>query len=275
MDQCCRWGTEVTKETTLKRVASPGNPRIRFDILTIFPALLAGPFDESILRRARQQGIIEVAVHDIRDWATDKHRSVDDTTYGGGAGMVMMAPPIVSAAEDLLREDATSTKVVILSPAGRLFTQASAEEWATLDRLLLISGRYEGIDDRVREILNAEDVSIGDYVLTGGELAAAVIVDAVARLVPGVITAESTADESHGESLVEYPHYTRPPEYRGLKVPEVLLSGHHGQIASWRRTQAIRRTAERRPDLIAKANLTSAERADVEHLARNTVSQSK
>jgi tRNA (guanine37-N1)-methyltransferase len=236
---------------------------------------LTGPFDESIIKRARQQGIFEIAVHDIRDWATDKHHSVDDTTYGGGAGMVMMAPPIVAAAEELLGNDTERAKTLILSPAGRLFTQALAEEWATLDRLLLISGRYEGIDDRVREILNAEDVSIGDYVLTGGELAAAVIVDAVARLVPGVITAASKADESHGESLVEYPHYTRPPEYRGLTVPEVLLSGHHGQIASWRRAQSIRRTAERRPDLIAKANLTPAERAEVEHLADKTVSQSK
>jgi tRNA (guanine37-N1)-methyltransferase len=265
----------VTHETSLEPCASTGNPRIRFDILTIFPALLSGPFDESILKRARQQGVIEIVVHDIRNWATDKHRSVDDTTYGGGAGMVMMAPPIVTAAEELIGNHVGHVKAVILSPAGRLFNQALAEEWATLDRLLLISGRYEGIDDRVREILDAEDVSIGDYVLTGGELAAAVIVDAVARLVPGVITAESTADESHGESLVEYPHYTRPPEYRGLTVPEVLLSGHHGQIASWRRAQAIRRTAERRPDLIAKADLTPAERAEVERLAKETVSQSK
>jgi tRNA (guanine37-N1)-methyltransferase len=240
-------------------------PKLRFDILTIFPSMFAGPFEESILKRAINQGIIQLSVHDIRDWASDRHRTVDDTPYGGGAGMVMMAPPIVSAAEDVLGDDRESAKVIILSPAGRLFNQDLAWELSQQQRLLLICGRYEGIDDRVRAVLNAQEVSIGDYVLTGGELAAMVIVDAVARLVSGVITAESTASESHDEYLVEYPHYTRPPVFRGHPVPEVLLSGHHAQIAAWRRLQSIRRTAERRPDLISKANLTSRERADLEH----------
>jgi tRNA (guanine37-N1)-methyltransferase len=249
----------VTDSTTLLNQ----NFKIRFDILTIFPAMFAGPFDESILKRAIQQGIIQVNIHDIRDWTSDRHRAVDDTPYGGGAGMVMMAPPVVSAAEEVLGTDREQAKVVILSPAGRLFNQKLAWEFSKETRLLLICGRYEGIDDRVREELNADEISIGDYVVTGGEIAAMVIVDAVARLVPGVITAESKASESHDEFLVEYPHYTRPPVFRGRAVPEVLLSGHHAQIAAWRREQSVRRTAERRPDLISKADLTPAERAEL------------
>jgi tRNA (guanine37-N1)-methyltransferase len=225
--------------------------------------MFAGPFDESILKRAIQDGIIQVNIHDIRDWTADRHRTVDDTPYGGGAGMVIMAPPVVSAAEDVLGNDRESAKVLILSPAGRLFNQDLAWELSKEKRLLLICGRYEGIDDRVREELRAEEISIGDYVVTGGELAAMVIVDAVARLIPGVITAESTKSESHDEFLVEYPHFTRPPVYRGRAVPDVLLSGHHAQIAAWRRAQSVRRTAERRPDLISKADLSSAERAEL------------
>jgi tRNA (guanine37-N1)-methyltransferase len=223
--------------------------------------MFAGPFDESILKRAIDQGIIEVNIHDIRNWTTDRHRTVDDSPYGGGAGMVMMAPPVVAAAEAVLGADRETAKVLILSPAGRLFNQGRAREFSHEKRLLLICGRYEGIDDRVREELNAEEVSIGDYVVTGGELAAMVVIDAVARLVPGVITTESTASESHDEYLVEYPHFTRPPVFRGRAVPDVLLSGHHAQIAAWRRAQSIRRTAERRPDLISKAELNPAERA--------------
>lgn len=239
-------------------------PRLRFDILTLFPALLSGPFDESILKRAQQSGIIQILTHDIRDWSTDKHRTVDDTPYGGGAGMVLMAPPIVAAVEDLLSAARGQTQVLILSPAGRPFSQETASNLATFDQVVLICGRYEGIDDRVREILAAEELSIGDYVLTGGELAAAVVVDAVARLVPGVISAESTVGESHDDSLVEYPHYTRPQEFRGRKVPEILLSGHHAQIDAWRRAQAVQRTAERRPDLIARVNLTPKEKAQLD-----------
>jgi tRNA (guanine37-N1)-methyltransferase len=237
--------------------------KLKFDILTIFPSMFAGPFDESILKRAIDLGIVQIDIHDIRDWTTDRHRTVDDTPYGGGAGMVMMAPPIVSAAEDVLGDDRDDAKVLILSPAGRLFTQDFARELSGEKRLLLICGRYEGIDDRVSDELNADEVSIGDYVITGGELAAMVVVDAVTRLVPGVITAESTASESHDEFLVEYPHFTRPPVFRGRPVPEVLLSGHHAQIAAWRRSRSVQRTAERRPDLVEKAGLTPAERANL------------
>jgi tRNA (guanine37-N1)-methyltransferase len=254
----------VTELPSSASEVSTQSPKLRFDILTIFPGIFAGPFDESILKRAIQQEIIGVIVHDIREWATDKHRTVDDTPYGGGAGMVMMAPPVVAAAEELLGDDRENAKVIILSPAGRLFSQPLAREFSEQKRLLLICGRYEGIDDRVRQELNADEISIGDYVLTGGELAAMVIVDAVARLVPGVITADSTATESHDEYLIEYPHFTRPADFRGRTVPEVLLSGHHAQIAAWRRAQAIRRTAERRPDLIARSKLTPAERKEVE-----------
>jgi tRNA (guanine37-N1)-methyltransferase len=254
----------VTVADFRSSIPNYSKPKIQFDILTLFPGLFEGPFSESILKRAQQSGIIEIRIHDIRDWATDKHRTVDDTPYGGGAGMVMMAPPVVAAAETVLDQRAGKRRVLIMSPAGRLFTQDMANEWSTLDTLLLICGRYEGIDDRAREILNAEEISIGDYVLTGGELPAAVIVDAVARLVPGVITAESTQRESHGESLVEHPHFTRPPVFRGIGIPEVLLSGHHAQIEAWRRSESIRRTAERRPDLLAIADLTPSERAQLE-----------
>jgi tRNA (guanine37-N1)-methyltransferase len=235
---------------------------LRFDLFTLFPTMFQGPLDESIIKRARQRELIDIALHDIRDWATDRHRTVDDTPYGGGAGMVMMAPPVVSAVESVLGDAliAPDTRVIILSPAGRLLDQSLAQELSRSRRLALICGHYEGIDERAAEILQAEEISIGDYVLTGGELAAMVLLDVVARLVPGVIAQESISDESHSASLVEYPHYTRPFDVRGLQPPDVLLSGHHGNIARWRREQAIRRTAQRRPDLLAHAQLTDQER---------------
>jgi len=233
---------------------------MRFDIYSLFPAMFAGPFDASILKRAQSSGAIELAVHDIRDWAAGKHRTADDTPYGGGAGMVMMAPPIVAAVEATLGSDLATTPVVVMSAAGRRFTQAVARELAALPRLALICGHYEGIDERAAAVLGADELSIGDFVLTGGELAAMVVVDAVARLVPGVIDAASIAEESHDSGLLEYPHYTRPAEFRGLTVPEVLLSGHHAEIARWRREEAIKRTARRRPDLLAGAGLTERER---------------
>lgn len=229
---------------------------MRFDIFTIFPGALEGPFSQSILRRARERELIAVGIHDIRAWSTDRHRSVDDYPYGGGAGMVMQAPPIVAAVREVLAEDMDQTEVIILSASGELLSQRLAEELARLPRLALICGHYEGIDERVRVRLNAREISIGDYVLTGGELGAAVLVDAVARLVPGVIDAESLADESHSEGLLEYPHYTRPPEFEGLTVPEVLLSGHHARIAQWRRWQSLCRTLARRPELLQRARLT-------------------
>lgn len=250
-------GTDKASDPT----SGPGAASIRFDIFTLFPAMFAGPFDLSILRRARERGLVEIHVHDIRDWTTDRHRTADDTPYGGGAGMVMAAPPLVAAVEDVLGEERSSTHVALMSAGGRLFRQEIALEFAAQRRIALLCGHYEGVDERAAEILGAEPLSIGDYVLTGGELAAMVVVDAVARLVPGVIDAASIAEESHGEGLLEYPHYTRPSIFRGLAVPEVLLSGHHANIAAWRRQQAIVRTAHYRPDLLESASLSAQEQA--------------
>jgi tRNA (guanine37-N1)-methyltransferase len=233
---------------------------VRFDVFTIFPNIFAGPLSESILKRAQEQGLVSIHLHNIRDWATDRHRSVDDEPYGGGPGMVMMAPPIVHAVETVLGPELEQTPVILLTPSGEVFNQDLARELAQYPRLALICGRYEGIDDRVRIILRARELSIGDYVLTGGELAAAVIIDVVSRLVPGVIDPESLAEESHTSGLLEYPQYTRPPVFRGLAVPEVLLSGNHARIAEWRRQQALCRTRARRPDLLAKAQLSEKDR---------------
>lgn len=228
----------------------PARPSLRVDVFTLFPGMFAGPLTESILQRARDQGLLEINLHDFRQWATDRHRTVDDTPYGGGAGMVIKAPPLISAVESVLGPELESTTVVLLSASGRLFTQAVAREFASCKRLALICGHYEGIDERVAEILHADLISIGDYVLTGGELPAMVIIDAVARLVPGVIDEASIAEESHSADLVEYPHYTRPAEFWGLHVPNVLRTGNHARIQKWRRHQALRRTARWRPDLL-------------------------
>ena len=233
---------------------------MRFDVFTLFPGMFAGPLDESIIKRARAAGLVEIAIHDIRDWTTDRHRTADDTPYGGGAGMVMMAPPIVTAVEETLGDELPETEVILLSAGGELFRQSVARELATRRRIALICGHYEGVDERVVSTLGARELSIGDYVLTGGELPAMVVLDAVTRLVPGVIDAASIAEESHEQSLVEHPQYTRPATFRGLVVPDILMSGHHANIARWRREQAIRRTARRRPDLFATADLTADER---------------
>lgn len=223
----------------------------RIDIFSLFPAMFTGPMSESILKRAQASATLDIRIHDIRDWTQDRHRTADDTPYGGGAGMVMKAPPIVEAVEGVLGDEISTTHIAIMSAGGRRFTQALAREFATKPRLALICGHYEGIDDRVGNILDADELSIGDYVLTGGELPAMVIADSVSRLVPGVIDAESIIEESHSTTGVEYPHYTRPVEYRGLRVPDILLSGHHANIDAWRREQAAERTARWRPDLIS------------------------
>ncbi len=233
---------------------------MRIDIFSIFPEMFAGPFEASIIRRARERGLVQIGVHNIRDWATDKHQMTDDTPYGGGGGMVMKPEPIFAAVEAVRAEDACP--VILLSPQGRVLTQAVAAALAAQPRLLLICGRYEGVDERVRAHLATDELSIGDYVLSGGELAAMVVVDAVVRLLPGALGYEHSArEDSHATGLLEGPHYTRPAEFRGWGVPEVLVSGHHARVAAWRRQQALLRTLARRPDLLARAPLTPAERA--------------
>jgi len=244
---------------------------MRFDVLTLFPQIFAGPLQESILKRAIDAGRLTVAVHNIRDYAVDKHHVTDDVPYGGGGGMVMKPEPIFAAVEAVLGSDdaareAPRPPIILLTPQGRLFTQAVAHELAAHDWIVLLCGRYEGVDERVRQFLVTDEISIGDYVLTGGELPALVVVDAVTRLLPGVLgDPGATMDDSHADGLLEYPHYTRPADYRGHPVPDVLLSGHHAEVARWRREQSLRRTWERRPDLLARARLSQA---DLEFLSQ-------
>jgi tRNA (guanine37-N1)-methyltransferase len=233
---------------------------MRFDILTLFPGIFEGPFRESIVGRAIEAGLVIVAIHNLRHYGLGKHRVTDDAPYGGGGGMVMKPEPIFEAVEAVLGPDRPSTLVVLLTPQGRLFTQEMAWDFAARERMLLICGRYEGVDERVCQHLVDEEVSIGDYVLTGGEIPATVIVDAVVRLLPGVLGDPGAArKDSYAEGLLEYPQYTRPPVYRGYPVPEVLLSGNHAEIERWRRREALRRTLERRPDLLGRAQLTPEE----------------
>ncbi len=234
---------------------------MRFDIFTLFPEVFHPYIDVSIIGRARKSGALEVHLHNIRDWATDKHRTVDDEPYGGGGGMVMKAEPIFAAVESVLGRP-PQAPVILLTPQGRPFSQKVARELAELPRVALLCGRYEGIDERVRQHLVTDEISIGDYVLTGGELAALVVLDAVTRLLPNVLGDPDAPDkDSHATGLLEHPHYTRPAVFRGWEVPPVLLSGDHGKIARWRREQSLLRTLHRRPDLLAKAQLTEEDRA--------------
>lgn len=248
---------------------------MRFDIFTLFPEMFRGPLDESILARARERGLLEVALHNPRDVTTDRHHIVDDYPYGGGAGMVMKPEPLFTAVE----QAGVTGRIILLSPQGRVFSQEIARELATEARITLICGHYEGVDERVREHLVTDEISLGDFVLTGGELAAMVLVDAVARLLPGVLAAGSTQEESHTAGLLEYPHYTRPADFRGWRVPEMLLSGNHAAIARWRRKESLRRTRARRPDLFALLELTPLDRkllaeldaeAEIEDAERNS-----
>jgi len=221
--------------------------------------MFEGPFGASIIRRARERRLVNMHIHNIRDWATDKHQMTDDTPYGGGGGMVMKPEPIFAAVEDV-RGDALCP-TILLSPQGRVLTQHVAQEIAQHERIILICGRYEGVDERVREHLVTDELSIGDYVISGGEPAAIVVVDALVRLLPGALGYElSAAEDSHATGILEGPHYTRPPEFRDWSVPEILLSGHHANVEKWRRQQALLRTLQRRPDLLESAELTEEER---------------
>jgi len=221
---------------------------MKIDVLTLFPAMFAGPLDESIIKRAREAGLLDLKIHNLRDYAHDRHKTVDDRPFGGGPGMLLKPEPIFEAVEKLGRQ---RTRVILVSPSGRTFNQAIARELAQLDDLLMIAGHYEGFDERVRQEIADDELSIGDYVLTNGALPVMVIIDAVTRLLPGVLGDEESAhEESFSHGLLEYPQYTRPATFRGITVPEVLLSGNHAEIAKWRAEQARTRTKERRPDLL-------------------------
>lgn len=238
---------------------------MRFDVLTIFPRIFESPLDETILRRAIDSGLIEVAVHDLRGWATDRHRTVDDYPFGGGAGMVMKPEPLFAAVEAIQPLAEPPATVVLMSPQGRRLDHGLVAELAAKERLLLVCGRYEGVDERVREHLVDIEISVGDFVVSGGELPALLVIDAVARRVPGVLGGEASLDEESFEGgLLEYPQYTRPADFRGWTVPDVLLSGHHAEIDKWRRAQRIERTRALRRDLLATADLTEAERRALE-----------
>jgi tRNA (guanine37-N1)-methyltransferase len=239
---------------------------MRFDIFSILPEVFTPYLESSILQRARQRGLIDIRIHNIRDYTHDKHHTTDDTPYGGGGGMVMKPEPIFEAMESVLgplpaSRQLTPVPVILLTPQGRVFTQRVAEELTRYERIALICGRYEGVDERIRDHLVTDEISIGDYVLTGGELPALVIVDALSRLIPGVLgDPDGAQDDSHSMGLLEYPHYTRPPEFRGWSVPDVLLSGDHGKIERWRREQALLRTFNKRPDMLEKADLSDADK---------------
>ena len=244
---------------------------MQFEVFTLLPEVFPPYLEASILQKARQRRLIDVRVHNIRDYTHDRHHTTDDTPYGGGGGMVMKPEPVFEAIETVLGFEAgqvpSSLPVILLTPQGRVFTQRIAEELAAHERIALLCGRYEGVDERIREHLVTDEISIGDYVLTGGELPALMIIDAVSRLIPGVLGDPTGAeDDSHSMGLLEYPHYTRPPEFRDWQVPEILLSGDHGRIEKWRREQALQRTLRRRPDILEKAELSEADKKMLEKL---------
>jgi len=234
---------------------------MRIDVLTLFPAMFDGPMTESMLWKARDRGLLDLRLHDIREFSTDKHRKVDDIPYGGGGGMIMQPEPLVRAVERVLEDAPPNVPVILMSPQGRVFSHAIAKELAQQERIVILCGRYEGVDERVRELVVTDEISIGDYVLTGGELPAMVVIDAVVRHIPGVLGARWAADQdSHADGVLEGPHYTRPPVFRGLPVPDVLQQGNHEEIVRWRREQGLRRTWQNRPDLLLKARLTDEEK---------------
>ena len=241
---------------------------MKFDIVTIFPRMVQAGLAEGVVSRGIEQRLLDVAVHDLREFTTDRHRSVDDTPYGGGPGMVMKVEPLVKAVESVRSTRGAGT-VVLLSPQGRPFTQGEAVRLRNLGHVVLVCGRYEGMDDRVAALVGAEEISIGDYVLSGGEFAALVVLDSVSRLVPGVVgDAQSVEQESFAGGVLDYPHFTRPLEYRGLKVPDVLVSGHHAEVRRWRKRAALDRTLQRRPDLLEHATLDDESRTLLDELRR-------
>lgn len=234
---------------------------MNFDVITIFPSIFYTYLSEGILKRAIKKGLVHVKVHNLRDYTTDKHRTVDDYPYGGGPGMVMKPEPFFNAVRTI-KSDGIESYTIMLSPQGKIFNQETAVMFSKINkRLILLCGRYEGIDERVRKALVDVELSIGDYVLTGGELPALVIIDSIVRLLPGALgDEESLIEESFSWGILDYPHYTRPPEFEGLRVPDILLSGHHQEIALWRRKEALRRTLKIRPDLLEKADLTEIDK---------------
>ena len=239
---------------------------MQFEVFTLLPDIFPPYLDSSIIQRARQRDLVSVRIHNIREYTQDRHHVTDDTPYGGGGGMVMKPEPVFKAIESVLGSP-PACPVILLDPQGRVFSQAVAEELSRHRQLALICGRYEGIDERIREHLATDEISIGDYVLTGGELPALVLIDAVTRLIPGVLgDPDGAVDDSHASGLLEYPHYTRPPEFRGWEVPGVLLSGNHGEIDRWRREQSLLRTFAKRPDLLEKAELNAADLKFLERL---------
>jgi tRNA (guanine37-N1)-methyltransferase len=242
---------------------------LKFDIVTIFPKMIAAGLAEGVVSRGIANGLIDLQVHDLREFTVDRHRSVDDVPYGGGPGMVMKPEPLVRAIERVRATRGRPDTVIVTSPQGRPFTQPEAVRLAGLGHVALLCGRYEGLDERVLELVGAEELSIGDYVLSGGELAALVVVDAVSRLVPGVVgDVQSVAEDSFSRGLLDHPHYTRPAEFGGLKVPDVLLSGHHAEVRRWRRKEALARTLARRPELLEQATLDDEEQALLRELKR-------
>ncbi len=242
---------------------------MRIDIITLFPSMFRGPFDESIIKRARKKGILEINLHNLREFTNDRHRTVDDLPYGGGAGMVMKPEPLFRAVEKVKEEKSSPSKVILLSPQGQPFAQEKAKELAEEEGLIFICGHYEGVDERVREHLIDEELSLGDFVLTGGELAAMVMVDAIARMLPEVLGCkDSIREDSFYQTLLDYPHYTRPAQFRGWKVPGVLISGNHQKIREWRKKKKLENTFKKRPDLLKAVKLSREEEEMLEQIKR-------
>lgn len=239
----------------------------KFDILSIFPEMFSSPFNFSMLKKAQENGIINIALHDIRDWADDKHKMTDDAPYGGGCGMVMKLEPVEKALSAIRKNDQKDSTVILMTPQGEVFNQQIAAELSEKKQIIILCGRYEGVDERIREHLVDREISIGDYILTGGELAAMVLIDAVSRLLPDFLgNPESKLSESFSQHLLEYPQYTRPAVYKGWKVPDVLLSGNHAEIERWRKNESLRKTYRRRPDLLKKTRLSAEDRKIIDKI---------